>query len=83
MLQQAREKDNRAKVIDALDELVKRNVLMRHKHEERPLKAKKVVDVKYTLYPSTEFVKEQKAANLRVTNNQNKALESGLKIVDN
>lgn len=83
LLQQAREKDNRAKVIDALDELVKRNVLMRHKHEERPLKAKKVVDVKYTLYPSTEFVKEQKAANLRVTNNQNKALESGLKIVDN
>lgn len=82
LLQQNRESDNRTKVLNALDDLVSRCVLKRYTHEER-MKGQKVIDVKYTLYPSSDFVSEQKAANRRLNNNQTKALNAGFRVVDN
>lgn len=69
LLQQTRESDNRGKVLEALSELVKRNVLAKFSNSDRK-QGKKVLDVKYTLHPSSEFVKEQKASNLRTSDNK-------------
>jgi hypothetical protein len=82
LLQQSRESDNRKKVFDALTELVNRKVLLRFDHDPRG-EGKKVDNVKYTVYPSTEFIKEQKAASKRKNDIQAKAVKVGLQIVDN
>ena len=81
LLQQTIEGDNRKKALVALDELVSKGVLMNYEPTKR-LEGRKILDVKYTLYPSTDFVSEQKAANKRVNENQIKANEVELKIVD-
>jgi hypothetical protein len=64
LLQSAEERDNRKKVKSALNELENRGVIVRFEVDER-LEGRKVVDVKFTVYPSTEFIKDQKAANKR------------------
>lgn len=82
-LQQAREANNREKVTASLDELVKRGVLCRYTSHIRK-EGRRIVDVKYTVYPSRSFVTEQKAANKRSTEAQQKALDKGIMItVDN
>jgi hypothetical protein len=82
LLQQTREVDNRSKVIDALKELVKRGVLMLYKADDRKM-GTKIMDVKYTLSPSADFVKEQKASNRRAYDNKITGAENGLLTVDN
>jgi hypothetical protein len=82
LLQQARESDNRKKVFDALTELVKRGVLLRFDCDTRG-EGRKVDNVKYTVFPSTEFVKEQRAAGKRKNDIQTKAIKAGLRVVDN
>lgn len=79
LLQQSRESDNRKKVLDALDEIVTRGVINRYDSQER-YEGRKIVNVKYTLYPSSEFVGEQKAANKRCTDNQIKAQQSQISV---
>ena len=81
LLQQTRESDNRRTALEALDELVSRSVLVRYTSLERK-EGRKIVNVKYTVYPSSDFIKEQKAAGKRVTENEAKALNEGLQIVD-
>lgn len=81
LLQQSREIDNRRKVINALEELISRGVLMRYVLQEQK-NGRKILNIKYTLFPSTDFISEQKAANKRVTDNQKKALDARLDIVD-
>ena len=81
LLQQTRESDNRRTALEALDELVRRGILARYTSLERK-EGKKIVNVKYTVYPSSDFIKEQKAAGKRVTDNEAKALNEGLQIVD-
>jgi len=77
LLQQAREIDNRRKVKQALDELVNHKVL--HHYEEDPRKSgRKVIDVKYTVCPTGEFITEQKAANKRANDAQTYAIENGI-----
>ena len=66
LLQQGRETDNRKKVISSLEELQKCGVLMRYETDERK-QGRKVVDIKYTLYSGSDFIREQKAANKRAT----------------
>jgi len=63
-LQQSRIRDNRIKVINALEELIRRDVICSYKTKDHKT-GKKIVDVTYILTPSTEFIKEQKAANKR------------------
>jgi hypothetical protein len=81
LLQQTRESDNRRTALEALDELVNRGVLVRYTSLVRK-EGQKVVNVKYTVYPSCDFIKEQKAAGKRVTDNEAKALNEGMQIVD-
>ena len=81
LLQQTRESDNRRTALEALNELVNRGVLVRYTSLVRK-EGQKVVNVKYTVYPSGDFIKEQKAASKRVTNNEAKALNEGMQIVD-
>ena len=66
LLRQGRADDNRRKVIAALDELKKREVLNDYYVDKRK-QSRKIVDVKYTLHPAQPFIAEQKAANKRQT----------------
>ncbi len=81
LLQQATEAKNRTKVISALDELIRGGALMRYEPSERK-EGRKIIDIKYTVFPSLEFVKEQKAANKRNTEQLVEGKKNGLKIVD-
>lgn len=77
LLQQGKESDNRRKVASALQELKERSVLIGFKQDEKK-NGRKTIDVKYTVYPSPEFVKEQKAANKRQSGGNLKAIEAGV-----
>lgn len=81
LLQQSIEGDNRKKALAALDELVSKNVLTRYEPKNK-LDGRKIEDVKYTLHPSSDFIAEQKAANSRAKENQIKARNANLQIVD-
>ncbi len=63
-LQQAREIDNRRKVISSLDELVSEGAISRYISDIRKA-GRRITDVKFTVYASDEFVRDQKAANKR------------------
>ncbi len=78
LLQQDRANDNRKKVINALKELVSREVLTKYDIKEHK-KGRKIIDVTYTVRPSMEFVKEQKAANKRTNDILLEAKKKGLK----
>jgi hypothetical protein len=60
-----RERDNRFEVDRAFAELVKSKVLREVRKRDVIEGRGKVVDVVYQLYPTSEFVKEAKAANAR------------------
>lgn len=68
LLQQATEDRNRQKVVSALKELVGNRVILKYQVQEQ-LQGRKIIDVKYTLFSSIEFIAEQKAANKRAKNN--------------
>lgn len=76
LLRQAREADNRKKVIIALEELEQAGVLRSFDTNERK-EGRTVVDVKYTLYPASDFIAEQKAANKRGADSYKVALNRG------
>jgi hypothetical protein len=77
LLQQATEKDNRKKALSALNELVKKHVIASYEVNERKQR-RSILDVKYTIYPSQDFVLEQKSANHRAKEQYRIALNSGL-----
>lgn len=61
-LQRSRERDNRVKVEEALNELQRRGVLVGF--EAKPtMSGRRVIDVTYTLFPGDSFIRDQKAAN--------------------
>ena len=64
LLQQNREIDNRKKVLSALNELKEKNIIANYETDERK-ESRAITDVKYIIYPSNEFISEQKAANKR------------------
>ena len=68
LLQQAKEGNNRAKVIEALCELQMKNTISGYTIEEEK-DGNKIIDIKYTVTPTAEFIGEQKAANKRITDN--------------
>ncbi len=73
LLQQSVERNNRIKVIAALEELKEQGVIMSYSANERKEK-RKILDVKYTVFPSRDFIAEQKAANKRKKENSQAAL---------
>ena len=64
LLRQRRPVDNRRKVLSALEELKKRRILRSYQALTKK-QGSKIVDVKYTIKPTLEFINEQKAANRR------------------
>jgi hypothetical protein len=81
LIQQARECDNRRKVKDALNELVSQKVLSKYEIDEHR-KGREVINVKYTVFATSEFVTEQKAASKRKNTIETKSIDAGLKPVD-
>lgn len=79
LLQQSDDRGNRRKALEALQELKNAGVLADFYHEDRK-QGRQIVDVKYKLIASFEFIKDQKEANLRQKNNYNVALQSGLEL---
>ncbi|MEE8059544.1 MAG: hypothetical protein V3T17_17175 [Pseudomonadales bacterium] len=77
LLQQATDRKNRQKISSALDELVKQSVLQSYKEDPRKV-GRKIIDVKYTLFPAPDFTTEQKAANKRAKDNHLLAIDLGL-----
>ncbi len=71
-LQQGRDNDNRQKVLSCLQEAIDEKVIYRYETEEQK-EGRKIIDVKYTVYPTAEFISEQKAANLRATDHEKTA----------
>lgn len=80
LLQQNIERRNRAKLASGLDELVEKGVLFSHTAKEIK-EGRKIVDVKYTVTAASDFIKEQKAANKRALQAEDKA--RALRLVDN
>ena len=85
LLLQSEETSNRKKVISALEELKKHEVITDFHPEEKKLASNKIIDVKYTIMPTSKFISEQKAANKRNTDNLIRAEKEGYKTpsVDN
>ncbi|MBA3754750.1 MAG: hypothetical protein H0X02_00305 [Nitrosomonas sp.] len=81
LLQQAREGNNRLKVVSALNELKQKEVITSYETEERK-GGKTVVEVKYTVHPSAKFISEQKAANKRKSLAKTALIEGELIAVD-
>ena len=77
LLQQAREVDNRKKVISSLDELKQHSVILNYNIDEYK-RGRCITDIKYTVYSCSEFVTEQKAANKRSNEGKMKAIKAGL-----
>ena len=82
LLQQARERDNRIKMLSALSELKTEGVIASYEIDERK-KGNKITDVKYTVFPSKEFSQEQKAANKRAKEALGVATRAHIPLVDN
>jgi hypothetical protein len=82
LLQQSREIDNRKKVLSALDELKEKNIIASYETDERK-KSRAITDVKYIIYPSNEFISEQKAANKRNSDSDKHIIDSNLISVNN
>ncbi len=64
LLQQVKQSHNRQKVLSALEELKERGVLLKYESTERK-EGRKIADVKYLVFPTQDFIQEQKAANKR------------------
>ncbi|MEE9398533.1 MAG: hypothetical protein V3V31_16160 [Methylococcales bacterium] len=79
LLQQTRETDNRKKLISALNELKEQSVINHYTAQENT-EGLTILDVKYTVTPTVDFVSEQKAANKR--HSENIAVASKLQLVD-
>lgn len=63
---QGTERDNRKKMVSSLEELKNKKIIAEYVSDVRKVGAK-IVDVKYTVTPTPEFIGEQKAANKRAT----------------
>lgn len=68
-------------MITALEELKKTGTIFSYEILEIK-EGRKIVDVKYTVTPTHEFSREQKAANARKNMIEEKAVKKGLKITD-
>jgi len=79
LLQRDTERKNRQKVKSSLNELIERGVLVSYTENARK-EERKIVDVKYTVTPTSDFIAEQKAANKRSKDGHKQALKAGLSI---
>lgn len=80
LLQQTRERDNRIKLISAFNELKERGIVQNYQADERK-KGRAIVDVKYTIKATPQFIKEQTAANKRASDTKTQALKAGIRLI--
>ncbi len=80
LLQQKRERDNRVKILSAFNELKEKNVILNYIIDERK-KGRAVVDIKYTIKASPEFIKEQIASNKRTKDSKEIAQKTGIRFI--
>jgi len=80
LLRQSSERENRKKLLSALEELKAKKAVLTYKAEERK-EGRAITDVKYTITAHPEFIIEQKAANKRASLHQLEAGKNGA-IVD-
>lgn len=78
LLQQSDDRKNRRKVISALEELIENRAISRYETDEKT-EGRTITEVIYTVYPSSDFIKEQTAANKRNSENRKVAQISGIK----
>jgi hypothetical protein len=81
LLQQKRDIDNRRKVLSALNELKEKNIIASYETDERK-ESRAITDVKYTIFPSNQFISEQKAANKRVNDTEKQIIDTNAKSLD-
>lgn len=81
LLQMTSAQGNRLKVLSCLDELKRVGVLHSYSFKEKK-DGKKITETTYTLLASDDFIKEQKAANKRRSDNHMRALNYGITIPD-
>jgi hypothetical protein len=79
LLRQKSERDNRKKVLSALEELKEKKVILSYKADDRK-EGRMITDVKYTITAHPEFVTEQKAANKRTSMQKIEAKKSGVAV---
>jgi len=77
LLQMTSTQGNRRKVIYALNELVEREIILKNYAVEERKEGRKIVDIKYTVKATPEFIQEQKAANKRYSNGYIEAEQGG------
>ena len=82
LLQQVTEEGNRRKVLSALKELIKKDVLLRYITDEHKT-GRKITNIKYTVFPSPDFITEQKAANKRSRDHEQTSLNAGVRFLGN
>ncbi|MGZ8246327.1 hypothetical protein, partial [Methylomagnum sp.] len=63
---QSSERENRKKVLSALEELKEKKAILFYKAEDRK-EGRTITDVKYTITAHPDFITEQKAANKRAS----------------
>lgn len=76
-LLQVGDQAGRRKVISALDEEKEKGIILQYDVEDKK-EGRKIVDTVYTLYPGPAFIQEQKAANLRRIQIEEKASKAGM-----
>lgn len=81
LLQMGSAQVKREKMLSCLRELQEVGVLTKFETKETK-KGKKIIEIKYSLYASEEFIAEQKAANKRGKENYMNALQAGLEVPD-
>ena len=67
LLEAGEAKANRRKVKNSLNELMEQKIISKYEVEEK-IENRAVIDVKYIILPSPDFIQEQKAANKRNNN---------------
>lgn len=80
LLQQERESNNRRKITSAFNELKEKGVILNYQTNERK-NGRTIVDVKYTIKATHQFIKEQIASNKRTSNTKTKATNAGMRLI--
>ncbi len=81
LLQQQKEGNNRAKILSSFNELKEKGVILNYVIDERK-KGRAIVEIKYTIKASPEFIKEQMASNKRATDTKIIAQKSGIQLIN-
>ncbi len=80
LLQQNKEGNNRSKILSAFNELKEKGVIQSLEIDERKT-GRAIVDIKYTIKATQQFIKEQTASNKRASDTKTQALKAGMRLI--